>query len=268
MKFRLALAQMRVVGGEAAQNLARAEAFIGEAADHGADIVLLPETMDLGWTHPSARALAEAVPSGRACSRLQAAALRHGIYVCAGLTERSGDAVYNAAVVINREGAVCALHRKIHELDIGHDCYDPGDRLGVIQTEFGRLGVMICADALADQQVIPRTLCAMGADVILSPCAWAVPPDYDPVLNPYGDLWRRAYQPVAERHAVWIAGVSNVGPIAGGPWGGHRCIGSSLLIDPHGKERVTGPYGVTAEALLYADLASEDRPGRATAWIR
>ena len=262
MKFRLALAQMLVVGGEPERNLARAEAMVAEAAAQGADVVLLPETMDLGWTHPSARLLAEAIPSGRPCARLRATARRHGVYICAGLTERDGEAVYNAAVIINRDGAVCALHRKINELEIGHACYDQGDRLGVAHTELGTLGLMICADALADRETIPRTLCAMGADVILSPCSWAVPADHDPIREPYGELWRLAYRPVARAHSVWIAGVSNVGVMTGGPWDGHLCIGSSLLIDGDGREVVTGTYGAGAEALLYADVATRDRSGR------
>jgi len=263
MTFRLALAQMLVVGGDADQNLARAEAMIAEAADHGADIVLLPEAMDLGWTHPSARARAEGIPAGRPCTRLQAAALRHQVYVCAGLTERDGDAVYNAAVLVDRDGMLCALHRKINELEIAHASYDRGDRLGVVRTEFGVLGIMICADALAEKEAISRSLCAMGAELILSPCSWAVPPSHDPIQTPYGDLWRRAYGPVASQYSVWIAGVSNVGVIAGGPWDGHHCIGSSLLVGGDGREVLNGPCGASAEALLYADVELRGRQTRA-----
>ncbi|MGH7970093.1 MAG: nitrilase-related carbon-nitrogen hydrolase, partial [Limisphaerales bacterium] len=52
--FRLAMVQMRVEGGRKEENLARAEARISEAARSGARVVLLPEALDLGWTHPSA----------------------------------------------------------------------------------------------------------------------------------------------------------------------------------------------------------------------
>lgn len=264
MKFRLALAQMQVVGGDTERNLERAEQIIAQAARGGADLVLLPETMDVGWTNPSARERAEPIPGGGPASRLRAAALRHRIYVCAGLTEREGDSVYNSAVLIDRDGAVRGLHRKLNELEIAHAAYDPGDRLGVVQTEFGVFGMMICADALAGSGCLARSLCLMGAEVILSPCSWAVPPRHDTIREPYGDLWRRAYMPVASSFSVWIAAASNVGVVAGGPWGGHECIGSSLLIDAQGNEVLTGPYGVAAEALLYADVETRRQRVRGT----
>ena len=52
--MKVALAQMLVEGGQPDQNLQRAEARIQEAAQRGADLVLLPEALDFGWTHPSA----------------------------------------------------------------------------------------------------------------------------------------------------------------------------------------------------------------------
>ncbi len=84
--------------------------------------------MDLGWTNPSARALAEPIPTGGPCARLRAAALRHRIYVCAGLTERDGERVFNSAVLIDRDGVVRSVHRKLNELDIGQALYEGSSR--------------------------------------------------------------------------------------------------------------------------------------------
>jgi predicted amidohydrolase len=53
--WKLALGQMRVVGGEPDLNVERAVDRVGLAASRGARLVLLPEALDLGWTHPSAR---------------------------------------------------------------------------------------------------------------------------------------------------------------------------------------------------------------------
>ena len=53
--FNLAMIQMRVEGGQKEANLRHAEQLVAEAAGGGAEAVLLPEVMDLGWTHPSAR---------------------------------------------------------------------------------------------------------------------------------------------------------------------------------------------------------------------
>ena len=94
----------------------------------------------------------------------------------------------------------------------------------------------------------------MGAKVILSPCAWAVPADHDNYREPYGQLWLDNYCPVARDFRIWIAGASNVGPLTAGPWAGHKCIGCSLLVGPDGQQVLMGPYGEEADIVLYAQL--------------
>src|SRR5688500_1817265 len=75
--FKLALGQMLVEGGAKEANVARAEMFIARAAASGARVVLLPEALNLGWTHGAARTEADAIPDGETCTRLRAAARRN-----------------------------------------------------------------------------------------------------------------------------------------------------------------------------------------------
>ena len=147
--FRLALAQMLVEGGRREANLDRAVERIETAAAAGAQVVLLPETLTLGWMHPSALTDAEEIPYGPSCAKLREAATRNRVYVCAGLVERDGDQVFNSAVFIAPNGELVLHHRKLNELEIGQGCYAQGDRLGVARTPLGTIGVMICADAFA-----------------------------------------------------------------------------------------------------------------------
>ena len=151
--------------------------YINEAAGRGAQVVVLPEALTLGWTHPSANSDADEIPGGFSCAKLRDAARRNSIYVCAGLIERASETVFNSAVLIDPQGEVILHHRKLNELEIGHEFYAQGDRLGVAHTPLGTFGVMICADAFARGQTVGRALGLMGADIILSPCAWAVPAD-------------------------------------------------------------------------------------------
>ena len=257
---------MLVAGGELDANLQRAERMIATAAQGAAQVVLLPETLDLGWISPVGRKLADTVPNGRACRAFRAAARRHGVYVCAGLSEREGKSVFNAAVFISPAGDVLLHHRKLNELDIGHAIYDQGDRLAVARTPLGTFGLMICADGSARGQVVARTLGLMGADIILSPSAWAVEPGHDNLKQPYGGMWRECFGTVARDFRLWIAGCSNVGRIEGGPWNGHSCIGCSLVVDPQGRPVLVGPYGERAETLLTIDIKPEPRPARGTGW--
>ena len=264
--FKLALVQMRVEGGRRASNVRRAVERIETAAVHGAQVVVLPEAMNLGWTHSSAETEADEIPDGFSCSKLREAARQNKVYVCAGLVEWAGRHVFNSAVLIGPQSEVILHHRKLNELEIGHDFYAQGDRLGIAHTPLGTLGVMICADAFARGQIISRTLGLMGADIILSPCAWVVPADHDNEKEPYGKLWLDNYCPVALDFRMWIVGVSNVGWLTDGPWKGRKCIGCSLVVGPDGQPELTGPYGVDAETILYVDIKPEPRPARGDGW--
>jgi predicted amidohydrolase len=267
-EFKLALVQMYVEPGDMEKNLAHAAGLIREAAVNGADVVLLPEVMDLGWTHPSARQMAGQIPDGRVCRRIRKMAKDNNVFVCCGIVEKDGNAVFNSAVIIDNRGEVILKHRKLNELDIAHDLYGQGDRLGVCNTQWGTFGLMICADAGAKDHVLSRSLCYMGADVILSPSSWAVPADHDNIKDPYGDTWRDAYGPVTTEFSVWIASASNVGPVTEGPWKGWECIGCSMIFGPGGKEELIGPYGEKAETILYHAIKPVPRPARGTGWNR
>jgi predicted amidohydrolase len=254
---KVALLQMLVKPGEPDANLQRAEELINEALAKDSRILVLPEAMDFGWTHPSARDGAESIPNGRICQRLIELARHNEVFICSGLIERAGNQLFNSALLIDSKGQILLHHRKINELDIAFDLYSRGDRLSVCDTEHGRIGIMICADAFVEGQTISRALGEMGAQFILSPCAWAVPADHDNIKDPYGKLWIDNYGPVAEKFGIAIAGVSNVGPIIAGPWKGRQCIGSSLVVGPDGKKILQGTYGVNAEEILFCSMGTE-----------
>lgn len=265
--FRLAVVQMSVEPGAWKRNLETARSRIAEAARNGARVVLLPEAADLGWTFPGARRSAAPLRTGAFCRGLRAAAKRHGVYVCGGLTERDGGAVYNAAVLISPTGQVILHHRKLNELEIAHASYDQGDRLGVVATPFGTIGLMICADAYLDGQFVTRSLALMGADVVLSPSAWVVPPTWDNQRRRYGTDWHHNYAAVARPYHLWIAGCSNVGRVRGGAWDGYLCIGSSLVVGPDGRIAARGRFGAEADEIIYCEVTPVRRPARGGGWL-
>jgi len=264
--FQLAMVQMEVVGGQPEINLSNAEVRIQEAAEHGAEIALLPEAMDFGWTHSSAREQAGPIPGGTSFERLSKAAKKNDIYVCAGIIERDGEDLYNAAVIIDRHGELLLKHRKLNELDFAQKLYQIGNVLNVADSELGTLGLLICADATAAELTLAKSMGMMGADIIVSPCAWAVPPDYDNEKDPYGQLWINAYRPISKIFDVWYVGVSNVGKLTDGEWKGWNCIGSSIAMDADGELVVRGPYGPEADTIIYIDIALKDRPAKGTGW--
>jgi predicted amidohydrolase len=97
---RVGMAQTLVEGGRPAANLVRAVDAVRRAAGLGCRLVVLPECLDFGWTDQSARTLAQPIPGPHAAA-LAGAARDNGVYVAAGLVERAGGRVYNAAVLLS-----------------------------------------------------------------------------------------------------------------------------------------------------------------------
>ncbi len=254
-QIRVGMAQLLVEPGHPDANLARAVGAVADAAAAGCGVVVLPECLDLGWMHASARTLAEPVPGPRVAA-LAGAAAEAGVHVAAGLVERGtgGEAgrVFNAAVLLGPDGSLLAHHRKISELEIALRLYTPGTSLAVTTTALGAVGLDVCADNLPASLSLGRALGQMGAQVVLSPSAWAVPPDHDEAADPYGGLWLGAYRALATEYRMPVVGVSNVGPVVGGDWDGWRCVGHSLAVGLDGQVLAQGPYD--AEALVVVDV--------------
>ena len=263
MRFRLGMAQIVVEGGQAEANLSRGIARISEAAEMGCQVVVLPECMDLGWTHSCAKHFAQPIP-GAHSARLAYAAQENQIFVVAGLVERAGDKIYNSAVLIDPQGEILLHHRKINVLDVAQGLYAIGDRLGVVETELGTLGINICADNFDTSLAIGHVLARMGAQVILAPSAWAMDADHDNQAQPYGALWRRSFTELSKLYDVTVVGVSNVGWLTDGPWTGKKTIGCSLAIGPRGEVLAQGPYGVDAEALVVIEVDPQPQIARGT----
>jgi predicted amidohydrolase len=249
----IGMGQILVEPGRPQANLGRAVDAIQQAASQGCRLVVLPECLDLGWGDPSARDLAQPIP-GPHVLRLQDVARKHGIHVAAGLVERAGDRLFNAAVLISPSGDILLHHRKINELDICLDLYSVGDRLGVAQTNLGTIGLDICADNFGNSLAVGHVVCRMGAQIIVSPSAWAVDADHDNAKEPYGKLWLDSYTELSRLYEVTVIGVSNVGWITGGPWRGRKVIGCSLAVGPGGQVLAKGPYGEGAVALIPVEV--------------
>lgn len=242
--MKLGLGQLLVEGGEPKRNLARAHSMIEEAASLGCDLVVLPETLDLGWTHPSAKTDALPIP-GSFSSEICEQANTHKIYLCAGLTERDGERTYNAAILVNPSGEIILKYRKINVLEVGKEFYSIGQNIGVVETPFGVIGLNICADNYADAHEIGHVLARMGAQIILSPSSWTVDYSQGDDSDPYGEKWVGPLHRIAKLFDLVFVSVTSVGYIVGGPYEGKKMVGSSLVV---GREGVLLQAGVNEVA--------------------
>ncbi|HIR28463.1 MAG TPA: carbon-nitrogen hydrolase family protein [Candidatus Choladousia intestinigallinarum] len=245
---KIAMAQIQVWPEDKQRNLRKIEEYIEKAAGEQCDIVVLPECSDLGWANPQAGDEAEPVP-GKTSSFLCELSRKYGIYTACGITEREGEKLYNTAVLVNRKGEMILKHRKINILTGIEDMYSVGDSLKTVETEFGKIGLAICADNLAESAVIGHTLGRMGCQLLLSPSSWAVTEDFIQEGRIYGDEWRVPYQMLSKTYGMAVVGVSNVGEIPFGQWQDRCCIGNSMASDPEGRIVKELPFGRKAETL-------------------
>jgi predicted amidohydrolase len=146
--------------------------FVEQAAARGADIVCLPEGITAVGNGLSYAQAAEAVP-GPTTEFLGDLARRLHVWIVAGLYERSGARLYNTAVLVGRDGKLVGRYRKMslpdEEIEGG---ITPGSETPVFETDFGRVGLMICWDSSYPE--VARALAAGGAEVILMPIAGGV----------------------------------------------------------------------------------------------
>jgi len=172
-KITVSTLSLRREGGSRAveANVASAERLIERAAALKPDIVCLPETFPtVGLTTPQAVEAAQSVP-GPITERIGALARRFGMNVVCPLLERKGERVYNAGVLLDRHGRVTGAYHKIHptidELEAG---VTPGHRVEVFETDFGRVGVLICFDIMFPDRW--REAKEGGAEVVFWPSAY------------------------------------------------------------------------------------------------
>ena len=250
--LKIGMGQLLVEGGEPERNLKRAGKMLEDAAEKSCRLVLLPECLDFAWTHPSAKTEAQPIP-GPYSDILCKLAKTYNLYLCAGLTERSEDKVYNTAIFISPEGNILLKYRKINVLTVAQDIYSIGQTLSVVKTPFGVVGVNICSDNYIDSLDIGHTLARMGAQIILSPSSWTV--DYSIVEGDilYGKKWLKPYQTLAVAHDLVVISATAVGVIVGGVYEGKKMVGCSLAVNKNGII-AEGKYNEFTGQLVITDL--------------
>ncbi|XAH22221.1 nitrilase family protein [Xylophilus sp. GW821-FHT01B05] len=251
----VASVQMEPRVGRKDNNVAHSIKSIEEAAAQGASIVVLPELANSGYVFESraeAFALAEAVPDGPSTQAWIEVARRCKVHVVAGIAEREGDRLYNAAVVIGPQGWL-GTYRKLHLWGDEHLIFEHGDKgVPVFHTEHGRLGVLICYDGWFPEMY--RLLAMQGADIVCMPTNW-VPMPGQPADQPAMAVTLAMAS--AHGNGLSIVCANRIGTERGQPF-----IGQSLIVGAQGWP-LAGPASPDREEILYARInLKASRQGR------
>ena len=233
---RIAICQILVIDSDREGNFRRIEDALEQAARQRAQIAVFPESSILGWENPDAHRLAAPIP-GNDSNRIGKLARKYGMMIAIGLDEKDGDRLYDSAILVDKNGKLLWKHRKINVLpELMTPPYSQGrpDEIEVVQTEFGRIAVLICADTFTDAFV--ERLRVLKPDLMLVPYGWAAPDDQWPEHSKeLEDLVQRR----ARQVRCPMVGVDLVGEMTHGPWAGRTYGGSSFAADGDGKILIT-----------------------------
>ncbi|MBI1387650.1 MAG: serine hydrolase [bacterium] len=226
----VAMAQIVCLDGDREGNFARIEHAIHEASQAGAQIVCFPETALLGWVNPDAHDRADPIP-GPSSDRLCDLAKRYSVYLCVGLAEKDGDALYDSAILIDDRGRILSKHRKMNILnELMKPSYVPGREIVAVDTPLGRIGMLICADTFVDGNL--ARMAAQKPDLVLVPYGWAAPEEKWPG---HGKELEKTVVNAAKRIGAPVVGTDVVGAISHGPWTGWVYGGQSIAASRDGK---------------------------------
>ena len=225
-----AICQIFCLDGDRRGNFVRIENAIREAKDAGADIACFPETALLGWVNPDAHKRACPIP-GEDSDRLCRLAEDYKLHLCIGLVEKQGGDLYDSALLIDDKGNILLKHRKINLLsELMNPPYTPGDSIDTIETEFGKIGLLICADT-HDSKILER-MAALKPDLLLIPYGYAATEDEWPG---HGKELEKVVTNTAKKTGAFVIGTNLIGEITHGPWKGRIYGGQSLAADRKGR---------------------------------
>jgi N-carbamoylputrescine amidase len=226
------------------KNLAKALALTEKAARQGAQVICTQELFrSLYFCQSEDHAnfdLAESIP-GPSTEAFQKIARKHGVVVVASLFEKRASGVYhNTAVIIDADGSILGLYRKMHIPDdplfYEKFYFTPGD-LGfrAWRTRFGRIGVLVCWDQWYPEAA--RLTAMQGAEILFSPTAigWHPAEKAEHGANQHG-AWETIQRSHAVANGCFVAVANRIGletPVGGDGiefWGQSFVAGTSGQI--------------------------------------
>jgi N-carbamoylputrescine amidase len=247
-KYRVGLVQMSATS-DPENNLQHAMEWVGKAAAQGAQIVCLPELFQTQYFCQREDAalfdLAESIP-GPTTAKISDLAKQLGIVLVASLFEKRARGVYhNTAVMVDKDGTLLGLYRKMHIPDdplyYEKFYFTPGD-LGfkAFDTGVGRVGTLVCWDQWYPEGA--RLTALQGANLLFYPTAIGWHPAEKAEFGvAQHDAWKTIQRAHAIANGVYVAVVNRVGRENGdirgnaAPGAGLEFWGGSFLCDPFGR---------------------------------
>ena len=245
-KIKIAAIQMSTVADKM-ENVRTVKTYLEKIKDENPDFVILPEMFCCPYQTENFPIYAEK-EGGPVWQQLSGYAKQYGIYLIGGsMPEKDAEGnVYNTSYIFDREGKQIGKHRKVHLFDIDvkggqtfkeSDTLTAGDSDTVFDTEFGKIGVMLCFDIRFPE--LSRMMVNDGVKVIFVPAA------FNMTTGPAH--WELSFRTRALDNQIYMVGCAPARDVSAG----YISWGHSIVTDPWG--RVTGMLDEN-EGILLAEL--------------
>ncbi|MBT8507019.1 hypothetical protein AZH53_01065 [Methanomicrobiaceae archaeon CYW5] len=218
-----------------AVNLRQAARCAGEAAEHGADVIVFPEQYATGW---DPRATSHAEPTGGPVQSAYAAIAGESGITVVGSARIMGDAgLTNSCVVYGPEGELLTSYAKMHLFSPAGEemVYTPGNSLGCFAVGGVQFGLAVCYDLRFGD--LFSAYARAGVHCVCVPAAWPCERLHH---------WRLFLATRALENQYYVAGAGTIGTTPVGEY-----CGGTAVMGPDGEERAAAGDG---ERLLFADI--------------
>ncbi|MGI8907653.1 MAG: nitrilase-related carbon-nitrogen hydrolase [Candidatus Sumerlaeaceae bacterium] len=241
---RIGFVQYNPVFGQRVANFKTIERFVATASHP--DLLVLPELAAVGYEFRDSGEVAqfaEAAGAGPTTDLLRSLAAEYRTTIVMGYPERERHKLYNSCMMIQPDGTI-TNYRKMHLFSRENELFSPGDAAPpVVQTSFGRVGLMICFDWFFPE--VARLLTLGGAQVIAHPC------------NLILDHCQRAMYARSVENGIFSITANRFGTEERA---GRKLTftGASQILDPKGNCLASGPVDSEYMQVVEVNLDSAD----------
>jgi len=221
-------------------NVDRAAQLVHQAADSGAQVILLQELFETPYFCIDQQSrhfdLAQTLDEQPTIQRMQKVAKERGVVIPVSFFEKAGLAYYNAIVVVDADGSIVGHYRKSHIPDFPlyeeKFYFSPGDTgFRTFKTQFGCIGIGICWDQWFPEAARAMTL--MGAEMLFYPTAIGSELD-KPELDSKGH-WQMVMRGLAAANILPVIASNRIGEESSGDLS-MQFYGSSFISDHVGEK--------------------------------
>ena len=238
---KIALVQFDSKTGATAENVARGIEYVRKASEAGADLIAFPELFaggyDLAYTAAHRDEVSLSADSPLVQKMAEAAKENH-IYVIMPCSLLEDGKYYNGEFLFSRAGEIQGTYGKVHLWDEEAKVFSKGDKYQVFETDFGKLGLMICYDAGFPEA--SRMLALKGCEVAIVSGAFC---------HLHWKRWKMYYPARALENTMYVGAVNATGGTDGERW-----FGNSRFYDTKGDCLLEGSLNVEEMNLVEIDL--------------